>query len=341
MHTLKPKRLKKILQPILFLALSFVILTACSKKENPADALVPIDGVFEKRGENSFLYRKYAPLMDKPVTVYYYIPKSGDISKMPVLFSFHGTGRDGAEQRNAWKYFAEDHGFIVIAPQFSETFYTSNAYQYGNVFTSSSYTTLNPSQHWSFQIVEALFDYFKAETGSREATYHMYGHSAGGQFVHRFLLALPNARADKVIASNAGAWTLPYAEGFRGLNNRVYGWPFAVKDSPFNDEENLKKFLGRKLYIHLGELDINEDDVYYTDHPAANAQGLNRLDRGRFFFEKCREVATKLNVPFGFQKAEVPNSGHSTLRMVYGRAVPSVSNITNPGANGAFSLIFK
>ena len=60
----------------------------------------------------------YAPLADKPINLWYYIPTTGNIKKMPVLFSMHGAERSGRTQRGAWRNLAEEYGFIVLCPEF-------------------------------------------------------------------------------------------------------------------------------------------------------------------------------------------------------------------------------
>jgi len=302
----------------------------------------PKDGVFVKRGEGSFVYTKYAPLANKPITVYYYIPTNGNIADMPVLFSMHGSDRDGTIQRNAWKYFAEANGFVVIAPEYSfASGYNENYYQFGGVYATSAFKQLNPQEQWTYQSIEALFDYYKKETDSKAATYNIFGHSAGGQFVGRFMLAMPNARVNTAVAANPGSWTFPYTDGIIGTDNKVYGWPYSVKDSPFATDAALAQFFSKKLWIQLGQLDVDVDDPGLPQSPAADAQGLYRLEKGRFFYAETKRIAQEKHVPYHFQITEVEQAGHSTVRMVYGRAVPNPADIANTGKNCAFDLIFK
>ena len=82
------------------------------------------------RGAGQFVYTDYMPLKDKPVTVFFYIPTKGDITKMRVLISMHGDGR-GRDTRDMWQDLAEANGFIVIAPEFLEQYYNYADYLVG------------------------------------------------------------------------------------------------------------------------------------------------------------------------------------------------------------------
>lgn len=249
--------------------LLFLFLLSCSDSSEP---IIPIDNGEQKgslfnRGEDSIVFTGYEPLKDKPVTIHYYIPTKGDITEMPVLFSMHGAERDGTIQRNAWKYFAEHYGFIVLAPQFSKTYYKENDYQFGGVYTSASFTTLNDKEKWTYHVIESIFDYFKEDTKNRSFTYDIFGHSAGGQFVHRFLLAMPVARVNKAVAANPGSWTFPYKEGIIGTDDKVYGWPYAIINSPFESDECIRKFFEKTLYIQIGTADTAIDSGLPKDSP--------------------------------------------------------------------------
>ena len=308
-----------------YLLLAVLLSASCSGKDQgepvnpPPPGIVPKDGVFEQRGEGSFVYTGYEPLKDKPITLYYYIPSGGEVERMPVLFSMHGAERDGTIQRNAWKYFAEEYGFVVLAPEYSKTYYTENDYQSGGVYRSAGSGVLNEEPKWTYRTVEALFDYFKSETGNTSATYHLFGHSAGGQFVHRFLLAMPGARVGRAVAANPGSWTFPFADG-----------------------GHLTAFFARKMYVQVGTADTDENDSSLPKDAPSMAQGPHRYARGRNFFAACTTVAGESGLPLHFVLSEVDGVGHSTLRMVYGKA-----SVTNPadtearGKNSAFNLLFE
>src|SRR5690606_4895739 len=103
---------------------------------------------------------EYHPLSEKPITLFYYIPTKGNVVGMRVLFSMHGAERKGDTQRNAWRNLAEEYGFIVLAPQFTQANgYQTNDYQYGGVSEDLDDFTLRPTEAWTFPVIEKLFDY--------------------------------------------------------------------------------------------------------------------------------------------------------------------------------------
>lgn len=186
---------------------------------------------------------------------------------------------------NNWKDLAEKLGFIVIAPEFSKEFYKENDYQFGGVMQKKDSDKLRPSEKWTYNIIEALFDLFKEQTGSERTCYDMQGHSAGGQFTHRFLLAMPQARVATAVASNPGSWTFLLPSGLTAPSGQNYGWPYSVMGTPMADTCYIKTFLARKLCIHLGTTDRATSGTYVPTDEAALAQGKYRFDRGKEFLQ--------------------------------------------------------
>ena len=67
-------------------------------------------------GEGKFTYKDYPPFADRPVDVHYYIPASGDVRHMPIVFVFEGADRGYTYLLKAWKQEAEKHKFMVFIP---------------------------------------------------------------------------------------------------------------------------------------------------------------------------------------------------------------------------------
>ena len=93
-----------------------------------------------------------------------------------------------------------------------------------------------------------------------------------------------------------------------------YAWPWEL-DPRYVDEAQLKVALGRKLVVMLGEEDTKTDDPVMPRSPEALAQGSNRMERGRRFFDMARTQAAAMDTDFGWQLAIVPGVGHSSRGM--------------------------
>ena len=299
-----------------------------------------------QRGEHSFVYTGYEPLADKPITVYYFVPSKGDIKTMRVLFSMHGAERKGAPYIETWRYFAEEEGVVVIAPEYTpENGWTSNDYQLGGLYTDRKLTELNPPEKWTYNTIEAIFDYFKECTGNQAEKYDIHGHSAGGQFVHRLVLTLPNARIRLAVASNPSAWTYPLIDGLKDEEGKVYGWPYSVKGTPFATEEHVKRYLAAPLIVHLGNADTKTDDPQLDKAKGALAEGPCRFDRGNAFFKASKQLAEEMKTTFAWQRVEVENVGHAGRSIVYGKKTvvngKNVFSIDDITTTGAYYLIYK
>jgi pimeloyl-ACP methyl ester carboxylesterase len=135
--------------------------------------------------------------------------------------------------------------------------------------------------------------------------YSLYGHSAGGQFVHRFLLHFPQARVNRYVAANSGWYTLP---------DFSIQFPYGLMDSLVT-EDALGKSLQLPLTILLGDRDTLTDQDNLNQSPQAAAQGPHRLARGFHFFEAGRLAAERLGLPFAWHLATVPGADHDNALM--------------------------
>ena len=309
-------------------------------------------GVWQ-RGSHYFEYTGYEPLKDRLITVRYYIPTKGDIQTMRVLFVIPGAQRNSRYALENWKQFAERDGFVVIAPEYAREIWSINNYQFGGVFTDSTFTELNPREKWTYNTIEAIFDYFKEQTGNRSELYDINGHSAGGQFVHRMVLAMPNARIRLAVAANPSSWTYPFIDGIKDKNGNAYGWPYSVKGTPFACKDNIKRYLAAPLIIHLGDADTSTTVHDLDKAPGAQATGSNRFCRGNAFYEITKQFAKQLNTPYNWKHVVVEGIAHSGRGMIYGKSknidaegnpVFCIDHITVTGAynlvTGVYNVIF-
>lgn len=288
--------------PYKFLSLVFLILLSCEKDYTETANYDLLDS-----GSGSFNFN-YFGLPQKPITVFYNIP-AGDIKNMPIVIVFHGEERNAENYRDIWKNASNQYGFIVIAPEFnSKDFPGGSSYIIGNVYQDGNFPspeTLNNESIWTFSFIEPLFDYVKVKTQSNKDSYSMFGHSGGGQFVHRFVLFKPNARFDKAIAANSGWYTVP---------DGVANYPYGINKSPLDSIPTINYF-SKQLYITVGELDNNGSDPSLRHNTASDLQGLNRLDRAKYFYNTSKSYAQKKESEFNWKFYIVPNSGHDATKM--------------------------
>ena len=85
----------------------------------------------------SFIYTPKSPLNNKQINVFYHIP-NGDITTMPIVFSFHGTNKNADDYRFYCLSMAIQNKFMCFTPEFSKAnFPTLNSYNLANIFVVS------------------------------------------------------------------------------------------------------------------------------------------------------------------------------------------------------------
>ena len=91
-------------------------------------------------------------------------------------------------------------------------------------------------------------------------------------------------------------------------------FPYGLKDSGIS-EERLKNAFEKKLIILLGDQDIDENHIYLTKTPGANAQGKHRFERGQNFYKTAKHEAARLRVPLEWDLKIARGVGHSNEKM--------------------------
>lgn len=267
-----------------------LLLLGCSTDENPNDTELSAS----LTGTGFTLFHYNVPNFNKTLKVYYHIPEA-KTATTPVLFVFHGAGRNASDYRNALIEKANQLDFIVVAPQFSiSNFPGGDQYNLGNVYVDGdnpSPSTLNPEDEWTFSIVEPLFDYFKNEINNSTASYKMFGHSAGAQFAHRFLMFKPSNRADASVISAAGWYT---------VTDENVAFPYGLGHSVLRDSP-LDLFLEKTITVQVGSNDDDPNASSLRHNSFADAQGLNRRERAEYFFNSAQALAQNNTFDFNWE----------------------------------------
>jgi len=235
---------------------------------------------------------------------------AGLTSDRPIVFVMHGVRRNADEYRDQWHELAKEHNFLLVVPEFSDRqFPGSKSYNLGNVFDASG--KVQPKAAWSYSAIESVFEQVRRRYGMSARGYALYGHSAGAQFVHRFLFHVPKARVTQVVAANAGWYTMPVFN---------IDFPYGLRNSVVSSGD-LAAALQLPVTILLGEQDIDPQHRSLNRAPEALAQGPHRFARGQAFFDTAAGAATRLGVPLSWQLITVPGADHDN-RLMAPAAIP-------------------
>jgi len=246
--------------------------------------------------------------------------------RSPVLIVVPGAGRNSGDYRDAWIAVSEAKGVLVAALGYPERDYDFAAYQMGGVIRNLRFKPLPGStlqvvrlrdeeirvdaeldpERWLFADFDRIFGLLKRATGSRRAGYDIYGHSAGGQILSRLPLFRPRSKAERIVAANAGFYTVP---------DLSEPQPFGLGGAGVTPAM-LRAALGAPLTLLLGERDDGDEaGGIQLRTPKLDLQGEGRLTRGRYFHAAGERQAKALGVPLGWRLQTVPNVGHDHRRM--------------------------
>lgn len=291
-------KIRRLLLPFVMLLL---MLAACgcqapAVKDLPGNAgASPCNGIAAGKGQ--YLFNDTLGNADRPITVYTYCPKAWNTSG-PVLIVMPGAGRTGSPPRDTWIPYAEKYAALVVVPEFSQHYYPGDQwYAGGNTYDAENW---QPKRNWTYLAIEHIFDDIRAKSGATTPTYLFDGHSAGAQFVHRMVTLLPEARYSRAVAANAGVYLLP---------DFSVPYAFGLKDSPVY-ENQLPSVFAKKLIILSGDTDTNPNDSGLANFPEAEAQGITRFERAKFYYATAQKEAGRLGVPLNWEYHVVPGVGH-------------------------------
>lgn len=283
---------------LLILAMCTAFVTGCLQDDQPeppgeTSTFLPGDGILT--------YTGYAPLVDRPIRLHFHIPPGGEMKKMPVLFVFPGLERNANDYLAAWRKEATERNFMVFVFEFPTVFYSTEQYIEGGMFQGN--TLLDRSQ-WTFSVVEAVFDAIRKDTGSSQKNYDLWGHSAGAQFVHRYVTFMTDAPVDRAVSANAGWYTLPDM-------NRAY--PYGLKNTDVLSSSRMEALFARQLIVHLGTADTDRGGL--NTSAGAEAQGANRYQRGTHYFAEATRLSTMGGYSLNWKKYEVQGVAHEFSKM--------------------------
>ena len=163
---------------------------------------------------------------DRPLLLHSARPRRFD-GDTPVLIVHHGVGRNGRDYRDYWMPLVDAAGILVISIEFTEQAFPDYLwYHFGNLHDEKGGP--NPREQWTYGIDERLFTALCDQGLTRRQRYGLFGHSAGGQFVHRMLSFGFRDRVAVAVSANAGTYAMPDLE---------IAWPFGLGETELDADD--------------------------------------------------------------------------------------------------------
>jgi dienelactone hydrolase len=223
---------------------------------------------------------------------------------LPVLFVHHGVARNGRDYRDYWLAHADTGAMLVIALEFPEAGFPEYlCYNFGNLHQKNG--TQNPPAQWTFGIDTRLFQALRAQGITTTHRYGLFGHSAGGQYVHRMLSFGYRDQVAVAVSANAGTYAMP---------DLTTDWPWGLGATPVLSDD-LRTLLTFPLTIMAGTADIKTTGRFFPKGPNSLKQGPTRHARAHAYLRVGQTAAAALGVSLAWSVIDVPDVGHDGRRM--------------------------
>lgn len=240
---------------------------------------------------------------DRPLTLEAYRAASHQPDS-PVVIVQHGMARNGDEYRDFWIPAADRHGLLILAPSFGDAAWPDAAC-YNNGLVHDAAGAVRPRETWGYAVPPAVFAAAREAGITTRESAHLFGHSAGAQFVHRMLATSGAGPFGPIVAGNAGWYTLPdldraFPEGLGGIGL---------------GERDLARFLATPLTILAGDADVETSGPSLPSHAAALAQGPHRFARAHAFLAAGQAAAAGRSIACGWRIVVAAGIGHDGAAM--------------------------
>ena len=258
-------------------------------------------------GESRYILPEKQGASPEGISVYYFRPATWT-HEQPVFIAFPGYTRNAKGFAKRLEELAVKYNMLIASPEFSTKKYPGACcYQEGNMTNADDiHGTILPRQNWNFDTVDRLVEAIRERTHAKGKVI-LFGHSAGGQFMHRYSLFSRNCTADAILCANAGWFTMP---------DRTVPFPYGIQNIPITDKE-LGRAFSRPVMMLMGSLDVSRNKPF-RDTPEADAQGKNRMERCQNYVHQCEAKAQELHVPFLWKTHIIEGSAHEGSKMAEG-----------------------
>jgi poly(3-hydroxybutyrate) depolymerase len=251
-------------------------------------------------------------------TFHGYVPTTLQ-SSPDVVVLIHGTpGKDETAQDVAryylqnWIAFAQERGVILIAPAFDDANFGSKS---GNQ-ALGGYRSLLGRNIGADEFVLRVVERYQSAFGSTDARFYLYGHSAGGQFVARFIVKHPGRVKGAVISAAATyphpnldvPWPYGLGEPQATVQWRDPDGETALDFAPCPEDYLAAARLPVTVVVGLNDLEWQPDRT--------GQRGNQRVAIARNWVQDMNRFAAQHGVESKIRLELIPNLGHSSIGLL-------------------------
>lgn len=216
-----------------------------------------------------------------------------------VLVLVHGKSGEARELLKIFRPKADLYGAILVAPLFDdETF--PQYHQFGLKAEVSDGQRPDVA-------LRRILDEVSVLTDVATDRFHIYGHSRGAQFAHRYAMVFPDAVL-RCLVSSAGWYTLP---------DPSIPFPLGIKVNQKlrSFELDLAQFLLVPVSVVVGANDTERDSYLKISDRIDAAQGLTRLERARTWVDALSVAARAHGLVPNLKLHVIPDAGHDLTNL--------------------------
>ena len=212
-----------------------------------------------------------------------------------------------------WINFAEQEGIVLIAPSFNQEDFSSRKGELEDKMTG--YRGLFGREIGADEWVLRIVDAYQQAFGETNEKFWLYGHSAGGQFVGRFLVTHPE-RVEKAVITAAVTYPQPNPEvawpyGMGGLHTQIEWDESTIRqEDVVPDPQKWLEATQIPLTVLVGLNDVTEQ----LQRPGQ--KGANRVVIARNWVEDMKSFAQENGLECNYEYHFIAGKGHSMYGLV-------------------------
>ncbi len=209
----------------------------------------------------------------------------------PVVVAVHGISRNAADHHAAFAGLAQSCGAILVVPLFEAA-----------EFRDYQRLGRDGRGRRADLALMALIDGVLSSRGLPGRRFHLFGHSGGAQFAHRFVMAHPE-RVARYAISAAGWYTFP---------DDSADFPYGLRHPPSGlDMSRQRLFLSVPGRVFVGMHDQRRGTSLRQHERVDADQGRTRIERAMRWTAAMNARARSLELRPPLDLRQLPGSGHS------------------------------